>query len=92
MTEELKKEIDELKINNRVLSTQINSHKEVINSLLQENLNARTNFSLSQQYLNESLQNVTALKTEIEKLTKENEKLKEENELFKTDMPNTEAA
>ncbi len=92
MTEELKKEIDELKLNNKVLVAQVNAHKEVINQLMQENLNARTNFSLSQQYLNESLQNVTALKTEIEKLTKENEKLKEENESFKTEMPNTESA
>lgn len=76
MSEDLKKKVEELTLNSRVLNTQINSHKEVINQLMQENLNARTNFSLSQQYLGESVQNVQKLTTENEALKKENEELK----------------
>lgn len=76
MSEDLKKKIDELTLNSRVLNTQINSHKEVINQLMQENLNARTNFSLSQQYLQESIQNVQKLNSEVEALKKENDELK----------------
>lgn len=77
---ELKKEVDDLKINNRVITTQVNSHKEVINQLMQENLNARTNFNLSQQYLNESVQNASSLNAELEKHKKENEELKKQIE------------
>ncbi len=75
MSEELIKKIDDLTINNRVLNTQVNSHKEVINSLMQENLNARTNFSLSQQYLGESTQKVQSLTNEVSVLEKEKQEL-----------------
>lgn len=86
MSEELnmlKKENEDLKINNRVLAVQVNAHKDVINGLMTENLNARTNFTLSQQYLGESVQQSTALKAEVEKLKKENEELKKQVEELK---------
>ena len=87
MSEQLQKELDEMKINARVLTTQVNSHKEVINALLQENLNARTNFNLSQQYLRESGQQNMALKAELEKISKENEELKKMVEELKVNIP-----
>lgn len=94
MSEQLMKEVEELKGQHRILSTQLNSHKEVINNLMQENLNARANFSLSQQYLGESVQvsqklnaDISALKAEGDALKAEMENLKKENAELRAKLP-----
>lgn len=52
---QLQNEIQNLKNNQNIFNHQVISHQEVITALMQENLNLRTNFKLSQQYYNDAL-------------------------------------
>ena len=77
MSADLHKQIEDMKLNSRVLAAQVNSHKNVIDALMVENLNCRCNFALSQDYLHEAHADMNKLKAQIEALHAQIVKLKE---------------
>lgn len=88
----LQKDLQEHKNALNVSNNQVLSHQEVITALMQENLNLRTNFKLSQQYYNDALKGNQTLNAINEDLSKKLDAANKELEALKQTLASSQCA
>src|SRR5689334_5669322 len=88
----LQKDLDAHKNSLNVSNQQVISGQEVITAIMQENLNLRTNFKLSQQYYNDALKANQTLNAINEELTKKLDAANKELEALKNPPAAAESA
>lgn len=92
LVQSLQKDLQEHKNSLNVCTNQIISHQEVITGLMQENLNLRTNFKLSQQYYNDSLKSNQTLNAINEDMIKKLDAANKELEVLKNQSPSSQCS